>query len=490
MDKSNSTFIINPDVDGDPIIMSLALLFTVFLFGAVIQFVTHLVKIGLPYTVVVFMLGMLMGLAREQQIKVGPHLLLNTFMPILIFEGAFAMDVFVLRKVFWQALFMAGPGLVVITGLTAIVAQPLMRNKDWGWKESLLFGSILSATDPVAVVALLKELGASPFLSLFIEGESLLNDGTAMVAFVVLYKVITGEEELSAEYVIIGGFLRFAVGGPLFGYFMARVCLFWLSKTFNDPLSEIAATLVAAFLTFYASENFIHVSGVLALVVLGVVLSNNRTSISPEVETFLHSFWEILAYLANTLIFFLVGVIVMELIATKKWNAWDFVYLFLIYVSINSISISIFLIYISVYIFLIYITIYIFLYIRIYISIYIFLIYITIYISVSLSFSSTSVSTSFSSTSVSTSFSSTSVSTASSSTSMSTSSSSTSLSTSQYLYLSHLHQCLHLPHLHHYLHLSISIFLIYISVYILLIHISIYIFLIYISVYIFLYISV
>ncbi|XP_076472058.1 sperm-specific sodium:proton exchanger-like [Babylonia areolata] len=333
----NKTYPDDPDVGSEDLILRLLLLFAIFILGAVIQFVTNLVNLGLPYTVLVFVLGMLMGLTGKQKFEMGPHLMLNSFLPILIFDGAFAMDVFVLRKVFWQALFLAGPGLVVITGLTALVAQPLMGSEDWGWKESILFGSILSATDPVAVVALLKELGASPLLSLLIEGESLLNDGTAMVAFTVVYNVIIGAETLTGDD-YLGGFMRFAVGGPVFGYFMAMLCLLWLKNTFNDPLSEIAATFVSAFLTFFVSENFLHVSGVLAVVTLGVVLSSNRTSISPEVETFLHSFWEVLAYLANTLIFFLVGMIVMHLITGNKSNPWDFVFIFIIYISINSIS--------------------------------------------------------------------------------------------------------------------------------------------------------
>ncbi|KAK7486667.1 hypothetical protein BaRGS_00022068, partial [Batillaria attramentaria] len=300
-------------------------LYFIFVMGAILRHLAFLTKLAIPYTVLVFALGMVAGALiplSANLLIIGPHTQLNIFMPILIFEGAFAMDVYVFRKVFWQALLLAGPGLA-----------KLLLNWDWYW--SLLFGAIVSATDPVAVVALLKEIGASQHLSLLIEGESLLNDGTAMVAFYAVYQIMTSTT-ITGVFGIVKLLVRFAVGGPLFGYFVAYVSLFWLSRTFNDPLSEIAVTILAAYLTFFAAETMLGVSGVLALCVLGIVLSNNRTSISPEVEEFLHSFWEALSYLANTLIFFLVGMTIVQSVINSL-KLYDFVYLALIYVSVNAI---------------------------------------------------------------------------------------------------------------------------------------------------------
>nr|KAG5699435.1 hypothetical protein BaRGS_016281 [Batillaria attramentaria] len=291
-------------------------LYFIFVMGAILRHLAFLTKLAIPYTVLVFALGMVAGALiplSANLLIIGPHTQLNIFMPILIFEGAFAMDVYVFRKVFWQALLLAGPGLAFMIGMTATVAK-LLLNWDWYW--SLLFGAIVSATDPVAVVALLKEIGASQHLSLLIEGESLLNDGTAMVAFYAVYQIMTSTT-ITGVFGIVKLLVRFAVGGPLFGYFVAYVSLFWLSRTFNDPLSEIAVTILAAYLTFFAAETMLGVSGVLALCVLGIVLSNNRTSISPEVEEFLHSFWEALSYLANTLIFFLVGMTIVQSASMK-----------------------------------------------------------------------------------------------------------------------------------------------------------------------------
>ena len=98
--------------------------------------------------------------------------------------GCRSTDFHIFKKEMWQMMLLAGPGVVLSSMLTAIFAKYVFPY-EWGWFTALTFGSMMSATDPVAVVALLRELGASKRLSLLIEGESLLNDGTAMVVFVV-----------------------------------------------------------------------------------------------------------------------------------------------------------------------------------------------------------------------------------------------------------------------------------------------------------------
>ena len=122
-----------------------------------------------------------------------PHLLLMIFIPALIFESAFNSDWHIFKVEFVQTLIMAGPMLIVATFLSAFMMTYILGyTGTFTWEASLLFGSIVSATDPVAVVVLLKELGASKRLSTLIEGESLLNDGTAMVVFLVLLDIVKG----------------------------------------------------------------------------------------------------------------------------------------------------------------------------------------------------------------------------------------------------------------------------------------------------------
>ena len=128
-----------------------------------------------------------------------PHLLLLLFIPALIFESAFNSDWHVFKKEMGQILIMAGPMLLVSTGLSGLMMRYILKYQyidqvEFTFTASLLFGSIVSATDPVAVVVLLKELGASRRLSTLIEGESLLNDGTAFVVFLVLLDLVKGIE--------------------------------------------------------------------------------------------------------------------------------------------------------------------------------------------------------------------------------------------------------------------------------------------------------
>ena len=144
-------------------------------------------------------------------------------------------------------------------------------------------------------------------------------------------------------------FARVALGGPLFGWIAGKVVIFWLSHVFNDYLIEITITLVSTYLTYYIGEEILQVSGVLAVVAMGIEVNTKRTVIEPDVEEFLHRldellensvqltlvffthrFWEIAGYIANTLIFVLVGVIIVqEAFSGVTYNDW--LYLFLLY---------------------------------------------------------------------------------------------------------------------------------------------------------------
>ena len=141
--------------------------------NSLLALVRHILKwIGtsLPYTVVLMVVGLLIGLAstssrlaflRDYTLIAGinPDLMLLTFLPTLIFESAFVMDVHTFRKSIFQVLVLACPGFIISTILTAIMARYYFLSYNWTWFVALLFGTILSATDPVSVVALLKDLG-------------------------------------------------------------------------------------------------------------------------------------------------------------------------------------------------------------------------------------------------------------------------------------------------------------------------------------------
>ena len=280
------------------------------------------------------------------------HLILYVFLPILIFEAGFALDVHTFKKSFLNAFYLAGPGIVTATVMSGLAFYGMVQifGGDGGvlsqWNveagafvflASMLFGAVVSATDPVAVVALLKELGASKKLGTLIEGESLLNDGTAIVAFVLLFGVVTAAEPFLGTGAFIGsaavGFGKIGAAGGLIGVLLGLVAILWVRKVFNDPMIEITVVLVTSYAVFFICEHFFHVSGVLGLVALGIVMAGiGRTRISPEVEHFMHEFWELVAFVANVIIFIVVGVVIAQ---NANPTGMDFAILGLVYLAIH-----------------------------------------------------------------------------------------------------------------------------------------------------------
>jgi NhaP-type Na+/H+ or K+/H+ antiporter/CRP-like cAMP-binding protein len=275
---------------------------------------------------------------------IDPHLILYVFLPTLIFEAAFAMDVHTFKKSVGNALILAVPGIITALFLTAFLIIGIKELgvglPDWTWQIALLFGVVISATDPVAVVSLLKELGASKKLGTLIEGESLLNDGTAIVIFLVILGGIQGASPDMGELQMfvfnlhpVFKFAYISFGGIILGLTIGGITIRWVRSVFNDAIVEISAIVTAAYITFYIAEHFLYVSGVLGLVALGLAAASvGRTRISPQVEHFLHEFWELLAFMANTLIFIIVGVVIAE---QTVFTLNDFLILIIIYIGIH-----------------------------------------------------------------------------------------------------------------------------------------------------------
>ncbi len=319
----------------------------------------HFVKKSpFPFTVLLLIIGLFMGVANRlgylSGIDIGsmqvnlegisgainfaanidPHMLLFIFLPILIFEASFAMDLHTFKKSATNAILLAVPGILMALGLTGALAMGLkyfgIGLMDWNWSLALMFGAIVSATDPVAVVALLKELGASKKLGTLIEGESLLNDGTAIVLFMVFFLGITGQ---ATEGSPIVEFFRVAFGGLLIGAVFGYIVINWIKNVFNDALVETSLVVATAYLTFFIAEHTFHVSGVLGLVALGLIVGGvGRSRISPQVEHFMHEFWELAGFIANCLIFLIVGIVVAE---RSVFSLNDFMLFGIFYVGIH-----------------------------------------------------------------------------------------------------------------------------------------------------------
>ncbi len=269
---------------------------------------------GLPFTVLLVVIGIALGASESWlppqlhtllDYRVSPDVILFVFLPTLIFESAFALDGRELRENLGPILTLAVPGLLVSTaligGLIALLTPvPLVA--------ALLLGSILSATDPVAVIAIFKQVGAPKRLSVLVEGESLLNDATAIVVSRILTTLLAAGY-FTFDTLLEGAtsFLLVFSGGALVGWITALVTGYLLGRVRNDPLLEITLTTALAYLSFIIAEE-LHVSGVMSTVVAGVTMGGwGRCKISAPVVRYLDSFWEYMAFVANALIFLLVG---------------------------------------------------------------------------------------------------------------------------------------------------------------------------------------
>ena len=285
-------------------------------------------KLKLPFTVILVIVGISLALLSDyfpasfgilQQVEISPDLILYVFLPTLIFESAFNLDARQLRHNLAPVLMLAVPGLLLSTFLIGFIVN-------WATQiplsAALLLGAILSATDPVAVVSLFKKLGAPQRLTTLVEGESLFNDATAIViARILITVVIAGT--VSFDTVVQGAvdiFILF-VGGFLVGWLLGLLTGYLLGLVESDPYIEITLTTILAYVSFLIAEELLHVSGVMATVGAGLVLGGwGRIKISPSVRTYLEHFWEYMAFVANALIFLMVGLTV-ELSAV--WNSFD-----------------------------------------------------------------------------------------------------------------------------------------------------------------------
>lgn len=235
-----------------------------------------------------------------------------------MFDSAYNINWHTFKKEFYQILWLAGPGVIVSTLLTAVVLMYCIGYGDvFTWSSALMLGSVLAATDPVAVVALLKEVGASRKLATLIEGESLLNDGTAMVLFTGMFGYATGDSISFNDLAIL--FFRLTVGGPLLGILFGIVLCFYLKRIFHDDIIEFTLILTASYIVFYiAEETAVKVSGILSLVSLGLYMSAwGKYHIKVYSKEAVHHVWSYAAYASETMIFTLSGILI-------GYNAYSF----------------------------------------------------------------------------------------------------------------------------------------------------------------------
>jgi len=255
-----------------------------------------------PYTLALVFVGLFVAATGIEMIPLSKELILFLFLPPLLFEGAVHIHLDDIKANIKTISLLAVVGIIISViligaGLHYFVGMPLLYG--------MLFGAIISATDPVSVLALFKKLGVSKKLSTIVEGESLFNDGTS----VVLFEIILGLVMLH-EFSIMGSileFLKVVVGGIVVGG-IAGISVYALMRNIDDHLIEVMSTIVLTFGSFLLAEH-LHVSGVIAVVIAGLLIGNygKRFAMSPTTRVTIISFWEVVVFIINSIIFIMIG---------------------------------------------------------------------------------------------------------------------------------------------------------------------------------------
>ena len=299
-------------------------------------------KTAIPYTILLVVVGLLLIPISKlapfqflQSFTLTPGLLFFVFLPTLIFESAYNMNV---RNMFASVRSISLLSIVSLLISAFFIAFFLKIASVWvgfpiPFEVALIFGSLISATDPVAVLALFKEYGVPRRLSLIFEGESLFNDGTSLALFLVVLEVLTRSSASVGEVTrglggdIIYGTILFiitVVGGALFGLFMGTLFSKLIQRVRNNEAIEITLTMIVAHATFMLSEiisshlvvagHHLHFSSIIATVVAAIVVGNyGRYKISPAVLEYMEHFWGYFAFVANSIIFILIGLLFASL---------------------------------------------------------------------------------------------------------------------------------------------------------------------------------
>lgn len=259
-----------------------------------------------PHSVLLVLLGLAGGWLYNRTLhpvsaemtEVFPEVVLFLLLPVLIFEAAYHLSYEDLRRDILPLTTLAVGGLLLSTAAIAWGLTWLGVPAQAAW----LFGALISATDPVAVVSLVRNLGAPRRLGILLEGESLLNDGTAIVLFRVLLAGAASVPQAGFQFVLV------VAGGVLLGLGFSWVFRFLFWVTARSGLAQAGLTVVAAYSSFIVADHGLHVSGIICTMVVGLTLGKqSRLQLNRETRGAMHSIWELLALTANSLIFLAVG---------------------------------------------------------------------------------------------------------------------------------------------------------------------------------------
>ncbi len=273
-------------------------------------------KLRFPYTIGLVIIGMILGLAADHLAILAPvahvslsyGLVMFVLLPLLIFEAAINIKFPALVRELLPVMMLAVVGVVLSTLVVGFVIGELTPVS---LATAFLFGALISATDPVAVIALFKEVHAPERLSMLMDAESLFNDATAIVMFGIVFSIVqtgtgmTGGTLVSA----ILEFFQVFFGGILVGLVLGIITLglLWLAR--GIPFVHIALTTILALSSFIIADHIFSVSGVMSTISAGIIIrSHGRKAMADYITLrYLDPYWEFMAFVANSFIFLLLG---------------------------------------------------------------------------------------------------------------------------------------------------------------------------------------
>jgi CPA1 family monovalent cation:H+ antiporter len=279
-------------------------------------------RLRLPYTVALVLAGLLLGAVQLfPPPELTKTLLFSVFLPGLVFEAALHIDFNELWRNRVTVTSLAIPGVIASMALIVLVLTPVASAlhfaRDFTWQHALVFGALISATDPIAVIGIFRGLGVPRRLAVLLDGESLLNDGTGIVFFTLSLALVSGGAvtggALASQFIeTVGMGLVVGIAGGMVASFLIR--------QIDDPMIEITLTTIAAYGTFVAAEQ-LQYSGVIATVSAGVVCGSYgaRTGMSPSTRVAVESFWEYVAFASNSIVFLLIG---LEVHIHSMFSSW------------------------------------------------------------------------------------------------------------------------------------------------------------------------
>lgn len=285
-------------------------------------------KLNQPYSIALVIVGLLLGVthiplleeaeAFITQSHVFQAIIISLFLPILLGDATLKLPFSHLREQSKPVLALAFGGTLLSFLIIAFSVYYLL---DLPLIVAFTFGALMSATDPISVISIFKSLGVPKSVVTIIEGESLFNDGIAVVLFQISSVYLLSYMELG--WMGLGSglllFLKFGIGGILVGAILGYL-FSQLIRIYDDYPLEIAFSMLLFFGSFFIAEHF-HVSGVIAVVVAGLIFGSYGAKIgmSETTKVSINSFWDVVTLIANSLIFLMIGLEIKNIDFNDKW---------------------------------------------------------------------------------------------------------------------------------------------------------------------------